>query len=118
MSTVFNDEDIEFGYINLTNLDIITVNRNLTLDNALSNKNYVDDELNKNTILRFNQSLQNYLKVTVGNTEYILTKSNTIKITDTKVPKTGIAGGLLPLWRIVGNDKNSSGKTLNFFKRN
>ena len=34
---------------------------------ANSQKKYVDDELDKNTIVRFNQTLQNYLKVSVGN---------------------------------------------------
>ena len=37
------------------------------------NKKYIDDELDKNTIVRFNQTLQNYLKVSVGNDMYSLT---------------------------------------------
>ena len=48
----------------IKNLDSITVNRNPSLDNELSNKKYIDDELDKNTIL--NQTLSNYLKVSVG----------------------------------------------------
>ena len=50
----------------LTNLDSITVNRNPTSDNEISNKKYFDDELDTNTVLRFNQTLQNYLKVSVA----------------------------------------------------
>ena len=37
-------------------------------------KKYVEDELNKNTVLRFNQSIQNYLNLTVGITDYMLLK--------------------------------------------
>ena len=41
--------------------------------NEPSNKVYIDDELDKNAILRFNQSLDNHLKVSVGNDVYNLT---------------------------------------------
>ena len=51
----------------MTNLDSISVNREPSLDKELANKKYIDDELDKNTILRFNQTLHNYLKVSVGN---------------------------------------------------
>ena len=47
LSTVFNDQDNEFDSNKLTILDSITVNRYPTRDNELSNKNYVDDDLNK-----------------------------------------------------------------------
>ena len=79
LTTVFNDQDNEFENNILTNLDSITVKRNPTLDNELSNKKYIDDELNKNTIVRFNQTLENYLKVSVGNDTYNLTKYNKIQ---------------------------------------
>ena len=39
-------------------------------------KKYIFDELDKNTIVRFNQTLENYLKVSVGNDIYNLTKYN------------------------------------------
>ena len=93
------------------------VNRNPTLDNELSNKKYIDDELDKNTIVRFNQTLSNYLKVTVGNDTYNLSKYNKIQLTDTtfiKYPNTG--GYLLPGWRIFCNDKNNNGKIQDFIK--
>ena len=66
-STVFNDQDNEFDSINLTNLDSITlVDRNPGSDNELANKNYVDDTIVEIKINRFNQTLQNYLKVSAG----------------------------------------------------
>ena len=72
----FYNEEVDLVKINqhnnlndkkLTNVDSITVNRNPTSDNEPANKKYIDVELNNNTIVRFNQSLQNYLKVSVGN---------------------------------------------------
>ena len=86
-------------------------------DNHVGNKKFIDDELDKTTILRFNQTLENYLKVSVGNDTYNLTKKNKIQLTDTTVMKAGITGGyLLPYWKIVCNDKNNSGKIHNFIK--
>ena len=103
--------------INLTNLDSITIKRNPSSDNEVSNKKYIDDELDKNTIVRFNQTLQNYLKVSVGNDTYNLTKYDKIQLTDTTVMKTGNTGGyLLPYWKIICNDKNGNGKVQNFIK--
>ena len=58
----------------LTNLNSIRIIRNPSSDNEVSNKKYIDDELDKNTIVRFNQTLQNYLKVSVGNDTYNLFK--------------------------------------------
>ena len=75
---MFNDQDIEFDNNKLTNLDSITVNRSPILDIELANKNYIDDEKEKNTVPRFNQTLQNYLKLSVGNDTYNLTKSGRI----------------------------------------
>ena len=71
---VKNNQDNDFNDKKLTNLNSITNKRNPTLDNKVTNKKYIDDELNKNTILRFNQTLENYLKVSVGNDTYNLTK--------------------------------------------
>ena len=74
LSSVFNDQDNEFDNNKLTNLDGVTVNRNPTSDNEFSNKKYVDDSIGKGTLLRFNQTLQSYLIVSVGNDRYNLTK--------------------------------------------
>ena len=69
-----NNQDNDFNDKKLTNLDSVTVNRNPSLDNELSNKKYIDGELDKNTIVRFNQTLQNFLKVSIANDTYNLTK--------------------------------------------
>ena len=76
-----------------------------------------DDELNKNTILRFNQTLQNYLKVSIGNDPYNLTKYDKIQITDTTIIQFPNAGGyLLQNWFIKCNDINNNGKIQNFIR--
>ena len=66
LSSVIFDQDNEFDNIRLTNLDSVTVNRNPSSDNELANKKHIDDELEKNTVLRFHQTLPNYLEVSVG----------------------------------------------------
>ena len=114
---VKNNQDNDLNNNKFTNVDSIIVNRNPTLDNELSNKKHIDDELDKNTIVRFNQTLTNYLKVSVGNDTYNLTKYNKIQIIDTTeivFPNTG--GYLLQKWSIICNDKNNNGKVQNFVK--
>ena len=114
---VKNNQDNNLNDNKLTNLDSITVNRNPTAENELANKKYVDDELDKNTIVRFNQTLENYLKVSVGNDTYNLTKYNKLSITEIThiiYPNTG--GYLLQNWVIKCNDKNNNGKMQNFIK--
>ena len=114
---VKNNQDNDFNDIKLTNVDSITVNRNTTSDSQITNKNYIDDELDKNTTLRCNQTLEKYLKVSVGNDTCNLTIYNKIQLTDTTTLKAGITGGyLIPYWKIVCNDKNNSGKIQNFIK--
>ena len=51
LSSVFNHQNNEFDNNTLTNLDSVTVNRNPSLDNELSNKKYVDDSIGEGTIL-------------------------------------------------------------------
>ena len=53
---VKNNQNNDLNDNKLTNLDSITVNRNPNSDNELANERYIDDELDKNTILRFNQT--------------------------------------------------------------
>ena len=89
---VKNNQENDLNNNKLTNIDFITVNRKPTLDNALSNKKYIDDELDKNTIVRFNQTLSNYLKVSVGNDTYDLTKYDKISITDVTEMKAPCSG--------------------------
>ena len=62
----------------LTNLDSLKVNRDPASDNELANKKYVDDSIDNGTILRFNQTLEYYLKVSIGKDTYNLTKYNEI----------------------------------------
>ena len=117
LSSVFIDQDNEIDNNKLTNLDSVTVNRNPNLDNELANKNYMDDELDKNTVLRFNQTLQNYLKVSVGNDTYILTKYDKIQITDTtEMRYPNIGSDLLQKWNIKCNNKNNVSKVGDFIK--
>ena len=98
---VNNNQDNNLNDEKLTNLNSITVNRNPSLDCELGNKKCVDDKLDKNTILRFNQTLEKYLKVSVGKDTYNLTIHDEIRlgdITEIKYPNKGYA--LLPKRRI------------------
>ena len=114
---VKNNQDNDFNDNKLTDINSIRINNNPSDDNHVSNKKYIDDELDKNTIVRFNQTLQNYLKVSVGNDIYNLTKYKKIQLTDTTVMKSGNTGGyLLPYLKIICNDKNNNGKIQNFIK--
>ena len=70
---VKNNQDNDPNDNKLTNINSITINNNPTDDNHVSNKKYIDDELDENTILRFNQTLQNHLKVSVGIDTYNIT---------------------------------------------
>ena len=89
----------------------------LLLDSELVNKNYLDDSIEESTILSFNQTLENYLKVFVGNDTYNLTKYNKIQLSDKTTLKSGNEGAyLLPSWRIFCNDKNINGRITNFIK--
>ena len=114
---VKNNQDNDFNENKLTNINSITINNNPTDDNHVSNKKYIDDELNKNTILRLNQSLQNYLKVSVGNDTYNLTKYDKIQIVDTTEMKCPNEGRyLLQKWNIICSDINGNGKLNNIIK--
>ena len=114
---VKNNQDNNFNNYKLTNINSITINNNPTDGNHVSNKKYVDNELDTNTIVRFNQTLQNYLKVSVGNDIYDLTKYNKYYLTDHTVIKYPNSGGyLLQKWNIECNDRNGQGKIQNFIR--
>ena len=114
---VKNNQDNDFNDNKLKKIDSITVNRNPNLDNELANKKYIDDSIQENRILRFNQTLQNYLKVSIGNDIYNLTKYDKILLTDTTIIKYPNSGGfLLQNWNIKCNDKNNNGKIQNFIR--
>ena len=114
---VKNNQDNDFNDNKLINLDSIKINRNPISDNEVSNKKYIDDELDKNTILRFNQKLEKYLKVSVGNDTYNLTKYKKISITDVteiKFPNTGSV--FLQKWKIYCNNRNNQSRISDFIK--
>ena len=114
---VKNNRDDDLNDNKLRNSDSIKVKRNPNSDNELVNKKYLDDELDKNTIVRFNQTLENYLKVSVGNDIYNLNKYNKIQLTDTTIIKYPNNGGyLLQNWNIRCNDKNNNGKIQSFLR--
>ena len=80
--------------------DSITVDRNPLLDEEVSVGIHFDEVLDKNTIPRYNQTLQNYLKVSVGNNIYNLTKHNRKQLIDKTLIKRGKSGGyFLHLWK-------------------
>ena len=112
---VKNNQDNDLNDNKLTNINSITINNNPTADNHVSNKKYIGNELDKNTILRFNQTLENYLKVSVGKDTYNLTKYNKIQNTDTtEIKYPNIGSDLLQKWNIKCNNKNNVSKVGDF----
>ena len=71
-----------------TTLDSVTVKRNPNSENELANKKYVNDSIGDQNALRFKQTLDNYLKVSVGNFVYNPTKCDKISIRDTTETKS------------------------------
>ena len=112
-----NDQDNEVDNNKLTNLDSVTLNRDPRLDSELSIKLYIDNELDKITFLRFNKTLEIYLKVYVGNNTNSLTKYGKIEVTDTtEIKYPNIGRDLLQKWNIKCNNKNNDSKVGNFIK--
>ena len=108
---------INFDNNNLTNLDSITVITDPSSDNELANKKYVDDTTGDVNVLKFNQTVENYLKVSVGNDTYNPTKYDRIQLTDTTIIKyLNTGGALLQNWIIKCNDKNKIGKIQYFIE--
>ena len=98
---MFNDQANDFETNYLTNLYSVSVIRNPSSDNELSNKKYVNDSMGEYTVVRFNRTLENYLKVSAGNDVYNFTKYDKIQITDKTICKYPITGGyLLQNWVI------------------
>ena len=114
---VKNNQDNDFNDNKLTNINSIVVNNIPSDDYHVSNKKYIDDQLDKNTIVRFNQTLQNYLKVSVGDTIYNLTKYDkiaVIDITEMRAPSTGAS--LLQKWNITSRNTFGDTKVAQFIK--
>ena len=71
---VKNNHDKNSNDNKLTTLESLSVNKNPILNKKVTNKKYFHDEMNKNTIVRFDRTLENYLKVSVGKDTNNLTK--------------------------------------------
>ena len=109
--SVKNNQDRNLNDYKLSNLDSMSAIGNLFSDNELTNKTYFDDSLGGGKILRFNQTLENYLNISVGNDVYNVIKFNKIQIIDTTIIKHPNQGRyLLRKWQIVCNDRNWNGK--------
>ena len=114
---VKNNQDKDFNDNKLTNIYSITINRNPTLDNQVSNKKYIDDSIGEVTLLRFNETLSNNLKVSVGDTIYNLTKHDKTQITDiTEMKYSNIGSDLLQKWNIKCINKNNQSRISDFIK--
>ena len=75
LAILMNDQDSDFCEIKIKNLNFYLVNRNPTSDVELSNKIYIDDRLKEHTFLRFNATLEKFLKVNAGETVYNIRKN-------------------------------------------
>ena len=68
-------------------------------------------------MLRFNQTLSNYLKISVGSDTYNLTKYDKIQITNTtEMRYPNIGSDLLQKWNIKCNNKNNQSRITDFIK--
>ena len=132
-SIVRNNKDNDFNNYNLTNINSITLNTQAVNDDEVITKAYVDqfhqesersrrdlgiDFYNESsTILRFNQTLQNYLKISVGNDIYNLTKYNEISLTDiTEIRAPNSGADLLQKWKIQCRDIIGDSEPSKFLK--
>ena len=115
---VKKNEDNNFNDKKLTNINSITIKNNPSDNNHVSNKKYIDDELDKNTIVRLNDdSNDRYLQVRINNTAYnllIYNKTQTIDLTKIIYPNIGIE--LLQNWKIICNNSLNEGKPSDFVK--
>ena len=76
----------------LTNAHSFIVNRDLSSNIELANKNHVGDSKGDGNNLRFNETLDNFSKVSVGNDTYNITKHDIIQVTDRTIFKSGNSG--------------------------
>ena len=115
---VKNNQDNNFNNNELTNINSITINKNPTHSNHVTNKKYIDDELDKNTLVRLNDDSNNrFLEVNNNNSTYNLQIYNKILLTDTTIIKFPNNGdSLLPNWHISCNDRNNNGNIEKFVR--
>ena len=114
-----NNQNNDLNDRKLVNKGCTTVNRNPTSDNELAIKKYIDDELDKNIVPMFNQTLETYLKVSDRNDINNLKNYDEKQKTDTTNTKNPNQGGyILQQWNIKCNDRNGNGKLNNLRKIN
>ena len=115
---VKNNQDNNFNDKKLTNINSITINNNPTENNHVSKKKYIDDELDKNTIVRLNDdSNDRYLQVHINNTAYNLQIYNKTQIIDaTKLIFPNSGNDLLQNWKIICNNIHGEGIPSDFLK--
>ena len=117
VDVVKNNQNKDLNGKKLTKLDSITINRNPSLDNELAKKKYDGDSFGESDVLRFNQTLEKYIKISFGNDIKNLTKFDKIQLTDTAMIKAPNNGSyLLRNWVIKCNDKNGNVKISNIIK--
>ena len=117
LDLVKNNQDNDLIDKKITNLDSVTVNRNPVTNNEVASKKYVDDSLSSKNILGFNQTVEHFLKRSVGDDVFNLTKNDKTQITDiTTIQFPNVGGYLLQSWKIECNDINNIGKIHFFIK--
>ena len=116
LSALANDnQDKSFSDYKLTHLNSITYKMFRSSDYELASRKFIDDAINEIIILRFNQTLQVFLKVRVRNYFNNLPKIDRKQITDISLFKYPNKGGWLLLENLIKcNDKNNIGKMTNF----
>ena len=93
------------------NRDRISKNRGHNLDKELTTKKYVVDSMGKITVLKFNQTLEHYIEIYVGNFDYNLTEKLNVQYIDTtvfKVPNQRFE--LQESWNKRCDDRTNNGK--------
>ena len=114
---VFNDQDNESTNTKLTTLDSVAVKKNPSSGNEVSNKKQIDEGLDKNTIVRFAQTLTNHLKVSFGKVTDNITKYDKLQIIDTTGNKfPNIGSDLIQKWNNKGKNNINDSKVGNFLK--
>ena len=81
------------------------------------NKNYVNDTIRDGTLVRFNATLENNLKIALADSDFNLKKHNTEKNIDTSFKINPNSGGfLLQQWNKSCNDEENKRKLTNLIR--
>ena len=92
VSTALNDQDYDCANNKLMNLDSKSVKGDPNSDKKLANKNENDDKIDQRTLIRFNQALENYPRISTEDGVFNLKQINKY-ITDITVFKHPNQGG-------------------------